>query len=102
MSNVDYIVRAVTEILDPEKIILFGSSLKKTGEVNDLDVAVVQKGKPKIGQKADVMLALERLGYSWKIDPDIHIFSSKDFDKKLVDGDLFTREIAKGKVIYVQ
>lgn len=102
MSDIDYIVKAVTETLDPEKIILFGSSLAKGNKGNDLDVAILQKNKPRVGQKSGVLLALEKLGYKWEMDPDIHIFSTRDFDKKLQAGDLFTKEIAKGKTIYVQ
>ncbi|MEK7498177.1 MAG: hypothetical protein AAB656_04655 [Patescibacteria group bacterium] len=100
MSNLDYVVKAINKTLDPEKIILFGSSLSKKG--NDLDVAVVQKSKPTLGQKAEVFLALEKLGYGWDIEPDIHIFSSKDFEKKLTSGDLFVKEVSKGRTIYAQ
>ena len=101
MKNVKLITEAIRKSLDPVKIVLFGSYARgETDGDSDLDLAVIQKSLPKLGQKANIYLNLVKLGYDWKIEPDIHLFSEKDFSNKLKNGDLFVREISKGKVVY--
>ena len=101
MQSVDLVVKAVNESLSPKKIILFGSRGNGNGRLeSDLDVAVIQKDRPKLGQKADVLLTLAKLGYDWTVEPDIHLFSEVDFERRLRERDLFVTEVAKGKVVY--
>ncbi len=101
MPQLDLVVQAINKTLDPQKIILFGSQATgKTTDNSDFDIAVVQKSSPKLGQKAEIYLTLVELGYDWKIEPDIHVFSEKDFSRKLAQKDLFVTEVSKGKVIY--
>ena len=102
MKNLDAILKAIKNNLDPIKIIIFGSFAKgKTHPESDLDIAVIQSTSPKLGQKADIFLSLAKMGYNWKVEPDIHIFSEKEFEDKLKQRDLFISEISKGKVVYV-
>lgn len=103
MEQTDLILKAINANLSPKRIILFGS--QATGSAkgdSDLDIAVIQNSTPKIGQKANILLTLTKLDYDWKIEPDIHLFSEKDFEQKLKQKDLFICEIAKGRTIYAQ
>ncbi len=103
MSNLDLLVKAVVSDGDPERIILFGSYLNGSVEKEtDLDIAVIQKKYPRLGQKAKVYLTLVDLNYDWSIEPDIHFFSKKDFEKGLKERDLFISEISKGRTIYAK
>ena len=103
MSSLDLVIKAISSKTNPKKIILFGSfAYGNPTSVSDLDVAVIQNGPAKLGQSSKVFLALNKLGYDWKVEPDIHFFSEKEFEKKLKNKDLFISEIAKGKTVYVQ
>ena len=101
MSDLDIVVKAINLILSPRRIILFGSRAK-SGDKNDsdIDLAVIQEKKPKFGQRAKVFRKLLDMGYDWKAEPDIHIFSENDFEKRLKNNSFFVREIMKGKTIY--
>jgi len=90
--------------LDPEKIILFGSYASgRHKEHSDIDFAVIQKTRPRLGQKAKIYVDLEKSGYNWRVEPDIHFFSQEEFRRRLAKGDLFVSEInAKGKVVYAK
>jgi len=101
MSDLDLVVKAITETLKPRKIILFGSYARGDNkEGSDFDLAVLQKNKPKLGQEAKVLRALWNTDYDWKVEPDIHIFSEKNFEERLKNNSFFIREIMKGKTIY--
>lgn len=101
MSNLDFIVKAIKQTLKPEKIILFGSySRGENNKDSDIDLAVLKKNRPKIGEVANVLTNLRKMGYKWKVSPDIHLFSSEDFDARLKNNSLYINEIAKGKTIY--
>ena len=101
MEAVKVITQAIKNTLNPQKIVLFGSQAKGTSShLSDIDIAVIQEQNPRLKQKAKIYLELERLGYNWLVDPDIHLFSAKDFEKKLKEKDLFALEISKGKFLY--
>lgn len=87
--------------MKPEKIILFGSySRGDNKEGSDFDLAVIQKQKPELGQRARVYRRLWDSGYKWVVEPDIHLFSKENFEERLKNNSFFIREVMKGKVIY--
>ena len=101
MTDIDLVVKAITETLKPKKIILFGSHVRGDNDKNsDFDLAVLQLKTPKIGQRALVFRKLWSMGYDWKREPDIHIFSEKSFNDRLKNNSFFIRQIIKGKTIY--
>jgi uncharacterized protein len=101
MSDIDLVVKAITETLKPSKIILFGSYARGDNrEGSDFDLAVLQNEKPRVGQRAKVFRKLLKTGYTWKAEPDIHLFSEKVFNERLKNNSFFIREIMKGKTIY--
>ena len=103
VKQIDLVVKAINTSLAPKRIILFGSwASDKVHAESDLDIAVIQETAPKIGQKAKIILNLARLGYNWEPEPDIHLFSEKEFKHKLKEKDLFVTQISEGKTIYVQ
>jgi len=103
MQQTDLILKAINANLNPKRVILFGSRASDMAKGDsDLDIAIIQDSAPKVGQKADIFLNLVKFDYDWDIEPDIHIFSEIDFERKLKQKDLFICEIAKGKIIYAQ
>jgi len=101
MHPLDLILEAIHQNLHPIKIILFGSHAKGTAkEGSDLDIAVIQKEKPNVDQKIKVDMALLKKDYNWKVQPDLHLFSVKEFEARLKENDLFVSEIVKGKTLY--
>ena len=101
MADLDLVVKAITEIIKPKKIILFGSrSRGDSDEKSDFDLAVLQVETPKVGQRALIYRKLWKMGYNWKVEPDIHIFSEKSFNSRLKNNSFFIREITKGRTIY--
>ena len=101
MADLDMVVKAIKETLEPKKIILFGSRARgDNNNESDLDLAVLQTDTPKNGQKAIVYRKLWSMGYDWKTEPDIHIFSEESFNDRLKNNSFFIREIAKGITIY--
>jgi hypothetical protein len=101
MADLDLIVKAITETLQPKKIILFGSHARgDNNEKSDFDLAVLQTETPKIGQRAMVYRKLWNMGYDWKTEPDLHIFSEKNFNERLKNNSFFIKEIVKGRTIY--
>lgn len=100
-DNLNKIVDAIKKVLNPQKIILFGSySRGENTKDSDVDLAVLQKEKPQLGQVAKVLTKLYRDGYNWEVSPDIHLFSEHSFHERLNNNSLFIREIVKGKTIY--
>ena len=101
MADLDLVVKAITETLKPKKIILFGSHARgDNNEQSDFDLAVLQTESPKVGQRALVYRKLWNMGYDWKTEPDLHIFSEKNFNDRLKNNSFFIREIIKGRTIY--
>ena len=101
MADLDLVVKAITEIMNPKKIILFGSrACGDNNENSDFDLAVLQTEAPKVGQRALVYRKLWDMGYDWKTEPDIHIFSEDNFNDRLKKNSFFIKEIVKGKTIY--
>lgn len=101
MSDINLIVKAIKKSLNPKKIILFGSYAKgKNTKYADVDLAVIQKQKPKLGQKSLVTRTLIKMGYNWEVEPDIHLFWQDDFNKRLKNNSFFIKEIMKGNVVY--
>jgi len=101
MTDLDLIIKAINKTISPKKIILFGSRARGDNrEDSDYDIAVIQKADPHIGQKSKIYRTLINMGYDWKVEPDIHLFSEDNFNERLKKNSLFIREIIKGKTIY--
>lgn len=101
MADLDLILSVIKKTLDPKKVILFGSRARgDNSQDSDIDLAVLQKDSPKAGQRAEVFRKLWDMGYTWKIEPDIHIFSEKVFNERLKNNSFYIREIMKGKTLY--
>lgn len=101
MSDLDLVIKTIAETIKPKRIILFGSYARGDNKKgSDFDLAVLQNEKPKAGQRAKVFRKLLKTGYTWKAEPDIHLFSEKVFNERLKNNSLFIREIMKGKTVY--
>lgn len=86
----------------PEKIILFGSwALENQTKKSDIDLCILKKlTKPSFKEKRTLWRLLWNHGYDFKIEPDLHLYDTKNFNQRLKAGNPFIEEIIKGKVIY--
>lgn len=86
----------------PEKIILFGSSaVGKQSKKSDIDLCILKRiTNPPFKEKRVLWRLLWDQGYDFKIEPDLHLYDTREFDQRLKAGDPFIEEIAKGKVAY--
>ncbi|MEK7472463.1 MAG: nucleotidyltransferase domain-containing protein [Patescibacteria group bacterium] len=101
MTDLDIVLSAINKSLNPQKVILFGSRARgDSNQDSDIDLAILQKDAPKAGQRAKVYRTLWEMGYNWKKEPDIHLFSEQNFNDRLKNNSFFIREIMKGKVLY--
>ncbi|EKE06404.1 MAG: hypothetical protein ACD_19C00014G0018 [uncultured bacterium] len=99
-NNLNKVVDAIKKILNPKKIILFGSYFRGENTKNsDIDLAVLQDRVNRF-DSAKVKTYLYKSGYDWKVSPDIHLFSEHEFNERLKNNSLFIKEIAKGRIIY--
>jgi hypothetical protein len=82
----------------PEKIILFGSAAKDTGEVNDIDLFIVKDDVPHLG--ADRIRQLFRL-IETDLPVDYLVYRPSEVAARLALGDPFVAAIFKeGKLAY--
>ena len=101
MSDLDLVLTAITKTLSPKRVILFGSRARgDSSEESDIDLAVIQEKDPQLGQRAKVFRELINMGYTWKVEPDIHMFSEKNFEERLKNNSFFIREVVKGRTVY--
>ena len=98
-KEVERITAQIIEKYDPEKIILFGSSVR--GEISpdsDLDILIIKRDTPLYG--ADRIRELSRL-IERDIPIDFLVYRPEEFEKRIEMGDPFLRAIVKeGKVLY--
>lgn len=101
-KEVDKIVNLTVKNYQPEKIILFGSgAMGKPTKNSDIDLCVLKKlASPAFKEKRVLWRLLWDHGYDFKIEPDLHLYDTRNFDQRLKAGDPFIEEIIKGKVIY--
>jgi predicted nucleotidyltransferase len=98
-KEIQRIVEAL-KFYKPEKIILFGSAASgKFHSGSDIDICLIKKGD-RIKIKRGVWNLLRQAGYSWEIEPDIHVYDPAVYTDWLKRGDPFIKEIEKGKVFY--
>ena len=100
-KEISRIKKVIVEKYKPEKIILFGSSVrgKITGD-SDLDFVIIKKSKnPKIQKIKNIYNILNKLDN--RPPCDILIYTPKEFKNRLNLGDFFVKDIlTKGKVLY--
>jgi len=85
----------------PEKIILFGSSVRgKMKENSDLDFFIVKNStKPRHQRQDDVFRLLWGIRREYPVD--VVIYTPKELEHRLELGDFFVRNILdEGKVLY--
>jgi len=49
--------------------------------------------------KKEIWERLWKSNYDWEIEPDLHVFDPKTYEKWLSGGDPFLEEIEKGKIV---
>lgn len=90
---------AAAKYLGGEKVILFGSSQKGVG--NDIDLCIlVGDQKDSLEYQKQLRLKLWQENYSWERPLDLHVYPKKIFEKRILQGDPFAKEINKGIILY--
>lgn len=98
-DKIDSLKGEIIRKYKPEKIILFGSAAQdEAKEVNDIDLLIIKKDVPYYG--ADRIRELYHL-IETDIAVDFLIYTPEEFERRLILGDPFVKEIInKGKVLY--
>ena len=98
-KEIENITAQIIEKYRPEKIILFGSSVRgEFGRDSDADFLIIKKTTPHYG--ADRIRELSRL-IKRSIPVDLLIYRPEEFETRLKMGDPFLKAIIReGKVLY--
>ncbi len=105
VMNIDFeleiknITGQIIEKYKPEKIILFGSTIRgKLTSDSDVDLLIIKKDTPLYG--ADRIRELSRI-IDRNIPVDFLVYRPEEFEKRLKMGDPFLKAVLKeGKVLY--
>jgi predicted nucleotidyltransferase len=99
-EKVELAIKRIVEISQPRKLILFGSYVKKTTDLNsDLDIIVVTRDEVKNARKESVRIRRALKGISMPMD--ILVISESRL-KELADapGMIYREALREGKVVY--
>ena len=98
-SQLEQIVRKISERIKPKQIILFGSRAAGTNdEESDYDLAIIYEGDK---SKRDVKLDIYRLFIPPGFSMDVVILTPQEFQNQQNIANTLAREIAnKGIVLY--
>lgn len=97
-EEVRNIVDQLIKVYRPEKIILFGSLLKKNKTPRDIDLFIIKKSPPHLG--VERVRELDRL-IKYKIATDFIVYAPEEVKKRMRLGDPFVKSILeKGDVLY--
>ncbi|MFH1387703.1 MAG: nucleotidyltransferase domain-containing protein [Patescibacteria group bacterium] len=100
-KEISRIKKAIVENYKPEKIILFGSSVRgKITEDSDLDFVIIKKSRnSKIERTKKIYSILNKL--EDRFPCDVLVYTPKEFENRLNLGDFFIKDIVKeGKILY--
>ncbi len=103
--NIDFekeiksITAQIVEKYKPEKIILFGSTVRgKLGFDSDVDLLIIKRDTPLYG--ADRIRELSRI-IERNIPVDLLVYRPEEFEKRVKMGDPFLKAVLReGKVLY--
>ena len=98
-SQLEQIVRKISERIKPKQIILFGSRAAGTNdEESDYDLAIIYEGDK---SKRDVKLDIYRLFIPPGFSMDLVVLTPQEFQSQQNIANTLAREIAeKGVVVY--
>ena len=89
-------VRMCLDIIEPKKIILFGSIVKtRYKEDSDIDIFILTKEKLKVNEDLMLEHAAERIEKRFKRNIQIHSFSEQEFEKLKKSKNLLIHEIIR-------
>jgi len=99
--EIDKLGRQIKEKYKPEKIILFGSSIKgKITEDSDIDMLIIKETDKKRNERFREVRALVR-DLERRIPFSPLVYTPTEIEQRLNLGDFFIKEILKeGKVLY--
>ena len=96
------IVKAVVEASDPERIILFGFTVRgDAGPDSDVDLLVVEKESSFKGGRRSESSRIRRALWRFSVPIDILLFTPEEVDKwKDSTNHIIARSLREGRVLY--
>lgn len=95
-------VRMCLEVIEPKKIILFGSSVKtRHRKDSDIDICIITKEKIKVEDDLKLEQASERIENRFKRNIQIHSFSEEEFETLKKSKDLLVEEIIRDGIVII-
>ena len=101
----DEMVQAIVEVVDPEKIVLFGSRVDRIGRTeSDIDLLIIERGpftleRPRRQELLRVRRALAR----FRIAKDILLYSREEVDEWQDSSDhVLTHALRQGRCLYAR
>ncbi len=97
-KNIQHLIRQITDRFQPERIILFGSSVYgRPNRDSDIDLLVIMDYKGSARDQA--VKVVQTIDYHFPLD--LMVRSREQISKRVDQGDFFLREILeKGQVLY--
>ena len=97
-ARIDNLKRQLVAKYAPERIILFGSAARPSGEVNDVDLFIIKDDVPHLG--AERIRQLYRL-METDLPVDYLVYRPVEVNERLALGDPFVIDVLKeGQVLY--
>ncbi|MBL7147460.1 MAG: nucleotidyltransferase domain-containing protein [Nanoarchaeota archaeon] len=95
-------IRMCLDIIKPNKIIVFGSSVKtRYRKDSDIDVCLITKNKIKVDDDLKLEHITEKIEKRFKRNIQIHNFTEEEFEKLKKSKNLLVNEIIRDGVIVV-
>jgi len=98
-STIDKIVKYAVHVTEPEKIILFGSMINGTANVNsDVDLLIISESC--INNK-EAMSRIKNYANQHSLKTDVLIYSCSEFERELNTSNSFISAVHKsGKIVH--
>ena len=95
-------IRMCLDVIEPKKIILFGSSVKtRYKEGSDIDMCIITEEKIKVSDDLKLEHATERIEKRFKRNIQLHSFTEEDFDKLKKSKNLLVSEIVRDGIAII-
>lgn len=94
--------RMCLDVIEPKKIILFGSSVKtRHRKDSDIDICIITEKKIKVENDLRLEHAAEKIENRFKRNIQMHIFTEQEFEKLKTSKNLLASEIARDGIVII-
>lgn len=107
-KNKEFYKKEINKLLNilkhynPKKIILFGSVAKgRIHPESDIDLCILKDFRAnRLDEKRKLSHLIWKYNYDYEVEPDIHLYKTRDYQRNLDRGHSFMEEINRGRIIY--